>query len=196
MRRGFVRGILVVAGIGWAGGLVLGVHRLAQYEGTPGQVSKPLDQWPADGPARNADGYTLTVFVHPECPCSLATLSSLDKIMGQSGGRARAYVFAAMPVGAPADWHSAVLLEKARAIAGVTVVEDAKGHFCREFGAMTSGQTAMYDVSGSRVFFGGITDGRGHEGPNAGLSGVESILHGHSRTAAETPVFGCSLLGD
>jgi hypothetical protein len=196
MRPVLMRGLLALAGVAWAGGLVLGVQQLARYEAGAGAARPALERWPAEGPARHEGGFTIAVFVHPECPCSAATVSALDKIMARAGGKVKGYVFGVMPEGAPADWKSSGLLATARGIPGLSVVDDEKGALARRFGAMTSGQVVMYDASGARVFSGGITEGRGHEGPNAGAATVEALLKGRGGKAPDTPVFGCSLLGE
>jgi hypothetical protein len=77
----------------------------------------------------------------------------------------------------------------------VQVIEDPVGHFAQEFHALTSGQTALYDPAGNCLFSGGITDGRGHEGPSRGAQEIASLIAGHKSNISETPVFGCSLLG-
>ena len=46
-------------------------------------------------------------------------------------------------------------------------------------GATTSGHVLLYDAGGVLRFAGGITDGRGHEGDNAGLDAALALLRGH-----------------
>jgi hypothetical protein len=197
MRKSLTGSFLALVGLAWAGGLVLGLHRVETYESAAAPAKLSVDRWPVEAPPRNADGFTVAVFVHPECPCSQATMSALDKLMAHAGeGNVKAFVFAVMPDGAPDDWKTSVLLAQAKAIAGVQVIEDDKGKLARAFGALTSGQTALYDRAGVRVFCGGITDGRGHDGPNAGATAVAAILNGREISAPPTPGFGCSLLSE
>jgi hypothetical protein len=61
------------------------------------------------------------------------------------------------------------------------------------FGATTSGQVMVYDASGAIRFSGGITDGRGHEGDNAGLSAILGLVRDGKAAVSTTPVYGCSL---
>jgi hypothetical protein len=51
----------------------------------------------------------------------------------------------------------------------------------------------VYDRSGALRFSGGITDGRGHEGDNAGLFSVLDLVRSGKSAVAATPVYGCSL---
>ena len=59
-------------------------------------------------------------------------------------------------------------------------------------GARTSGHVVAYDPAGSRVFSGGITASRGHEGDSAGH---ESLVAGITAAAPRSyaSVFGCTL---
>jgi hypothetical protein len=195
-KRRSIAVILGVAGLAWAGGLVAGLRDMGRYEGTPGATPVGPGTWPQDAPPRNEDGFTLAVFLHPECPCSRATLGSLDTILARSGEKLRVYVFAVLPAGAPASWRKSPLVARAAEIPGVRVLADEQGRLTREFRATTSGEVFMFDRQGRQVFSGGITDGRGHEGDSAGGQMIHALVMGHSPSGAGTPVFGCSLLGD
>src|SRR5205823_3637544 len=102
---------LITTGIGWAAGVAVGLQRLGRFEGTAGAEQRAGEMWPTEAPRRNETGYTLAVFLHPACPCSTATVSTLDKIMARSGGKVRTYVYVIMPDGAPAAWRTGGLVE-------------------------------------------------------------------------------------
>ena len=104
-----------------------------------------------------------------------------------------AYVLVVKPSGAPADWLDGDLMQLAKAIPNISVVVDEGGRNAAALGATTSGQTIVYDVNGKVQFNGGITDGRGHEGENAGLAAILSIVRDGKSQVSETPVYGCSL---
>ena len=53
---------------------------------------------------------------------------------------------------------------------------DKEGSDAAALGATTSGQVMVYAVGGKLLFGGGITDGRGHEGDNAGSEAVLALL--------------------
>ena len=86
-------------------------------------------------------------------------------------------------------------MARAALIPGVRPVEDLDGREALRFGAVTSGQTLLYDVSGRLLFNGGITAARGHAGTNDGRDAVLSLLANGSSLRHTTRVFGCSLLG-
>src|SRR5438045_7654950 len=131
--------LVFASGLVWAGALVPGVRALSVYEGTPGDAGRGAKSWPANAPALNLSGATLILFVHPECPCSNATMASLNGIMAHGGGKVQAYVVAVLPPGAPNQWMSSSLLKEAAAIPGVRVIVDEGGWLARAFGARTSG---------------------------------------------------------
>ena len=64
------------------------------------------------------------------------------------------------------------------------------------FGALNSGTVLVYDPSGTELFRGGITDRRGGERENPGLTQLAKVI-GPGYRGAETrptPVFGCPLV--
>jgi hypothetical protein len=60
---------------------------------------------------------------------------------------------------------------------------------------MTSGHVAVYDRSGTLQFEGGITAGRGHEGPSDGADAALAALTGRRPLISTAPVYGCPLIG-
>ena len=113
--------------------------------------------------------------------------------MAQAQGRVIAYVLFLKPTGSSTDWEKTDLWQSAARIPGVNVVADDNGIEARRFHAVTSGQTALYDVDGHLLFSGGITSARGHSGDNAGRSAIVSLLNTGDADLTETAVFGCPL---
>ena len=120
-------------------------------------------------------------------------MGELTQLMTHAREHLAANVVFVNPGGFDPDWVHSDLWNLARAIPGVRVSED-DGTEARRFGAATSGQTMLYGADGQLLFSGGITAGRGHFGDNAGLSSLESILHGEPAEFSRTSVFGCALL--
>jgi hypothetical protein len=178
----------------WAIALAIGIGYLVRYKNTPGPAATSIQHWPAEAPPLASDGYTLALFLHPQCPCSRATVASLARLLPQAGPSLHVYAFAVLPPGTSADWSDTSLIASARAIPGVEVIIDTDARLARRFGALTSGQTALYDPHGNVRFSGGITDGRGHEGDNPGSQAIKHLLLHPTDKVMETPVFGCALL--
>jgi len=158
-----------------------------------GMVEVP-PKWPAcPDIARRAGEFTLVMALHPQCPCSRASVSELGQLMARTAGKMDAVALFVVPAGAPADWLRTDLLNQVKQIPGVRIIYDRDGADARRFGADTSGQVALFDPAGTLVFCGGITDGRGHEGDNVGSDAVLDLVRGQRGPVVRTDVYGCSL---
>jgi hypothetical protein len=93
----------------------------------------------------------------------------------------------------PDGWEKTELWNKAAALPETVIVADEDGREAERFGAVTSGQTFLYDASGALLFSGGITGSRGHAGNNAGRASIVALLNRAPAVSASTNVFGCSL---
>jgi len=180
----------------WAA-LVLGAAvKLVRYQMTPGAAAaRPAPAaWPEESPfARDTRRMTLIMFLHPQCPCSRASVNELSMVMSRCGNGVDARVFVVSPRNAPTDFTQGELFRKAQGIEGVSVGTDPDARTAHEFAATTSGDVLLYGADGRLLFKGGITDGRGHEGDNDGLESVLAIVQGGQPARRQTPVFGCSL---
>ena len=190
------RSILIATCAAWALMSGAGIRLLWNYENTPGSVAAAPSTFPSDSGVRLAtDLPTLVMLVHPHCPCTRASIGELARLMTQAQGRVTAYVLFLKPAGFANDWERTDLWQSAASIPGVNVVVDNEGAEARRFHAVTSGQTALYDVAGHLLFSGGITASRGHSGDNAGRSAIVSLLNAGDAERTETSVFGCPLYG-
>jgi hypothetical protein len=188
----FVKTILPVT---WGGLVLLSMAALTHYEFQPGTASASV---PADWPqashiARDSSRLTLVMFLHPQCPCSRATLSELAQLMSRASDSLSVHVVFVAPRQAPAGWTSGDLWRQAAAIPGVMATIDPGEAEAHAFGATTSGDVSVFDAAGRLVFKGGITDGRGHEGDNAGLDALLALTRGEHPLVSRTSVFGCPL---
>ncbi len=180
----------------WLALVGCGFWTLSRYSLTPGAAGQPVNAWPvATHLARNASGYTLVVLLHPECPCSEATVSELDTILAQSGGHLRAQVVFADYDTLPSRPEASSLWHRVSQLRGVTVSKDSDGSEIRNFAALTSGDTRLYGPQGELLFQGGITAARGHVGDNPGQAAVIDWAAGRSpvHAPAALPAFGCAL---
>lgn len=192
--RGHVRWPLVLAGSLWVGAIAFGLDRLWRYDwqrgaGLAAPAELPRDALPSAAPALAR----LVMLAHPRCPCTRASLAELARLMAQADGRLSADVFFVQPAGTADDFVDTDLWRAAAAIPGVRVWRDRDGRTAAGFGADTSGQVVLYSAAGRRLFQGGITAARGHEGDNLGHAAVLAALDGDR--PADTPVFGCGLGG-
>jgi hypothetical protein len=133
------------------------------------------------------------MLLHPRCPCSSASLYELSQLTSRAGPKIAAHVLFVQPPGAPVGWDDGELWNTANQISGVNVAVDRDAKDANIFGASTSGQVLLYDSAGKLRFSGGITDGRGHRGDNAGYLTILTLVRGEQTNVAATPVYGCSL---
>ena len=180
----------------WAPAVGFGIHKLLQYSYTPGRPAAVSPVWPRNPWVAPVPGHpTLLVFVHPQCPCSRATIAELSRIMAVSRDRVSARIFFYAPSTEKPDWDRTDLWRDASAIPGVRAAEDRDGSAARLFGAFTSGETLLFGTDGRLAFHGGITPARGHAGDSSGQDAILSLLAGRPTTRHSAPVFGCSIQG-
>jgi hypothetical protein len=178
----------------WGCGVAGGMAALWHYAAQPGASGEAPAKWPAGSAiTASAERATLVMSVHPHCPCTRASIEELSHLMTQAQGLVSAYVLVWTPADGDAAWAHTALADAAAGIPGVTVVADEGGLEAARFGALTSGNTVIYDRRGRLLFAGGITGARGHAGDNAGRDAAVAGLKNASGPAARAAVFGCSL---
>ena len=193
-RRQFV---LIVSLTLWVFCVGFGVRVLLRYANTPGHPAAPPDRWPRTVPIPPPrDISKLVLFVHPQCPCSRATIGELEQIIACCGSKVDVSVFFYTPPGQEKGWAVTDLWHSAARIPGVRLLDDSNGAVARLFGAHTSGQALLYDRTRRLVFNGGITAFRGHSGSNDGREAIIALLHDGVPPRRTTPVFGCALFGE
>jgi hypothetical protein len=178
----------------WAVGVAAGMKALYDHSGTAGEAAASPRRWPtAAGIALDTRRPTLVMLAHPRCPCTRASVAELSVLMTRAQGGLSAHVLFVEPSGTQAGFAHGSLWDAARAIRGVEVHSDPGGHVADRFGARTSGQVMLYGIDGRLLFAGGITSSRGHQGDNAGLDRVLSLVRGGKAERSESSVFGCGL---
>ena len=181
----------------WLAAVGTGFAMFLNYQNTGGQSGATPSQWPAGTRLTpSATGDTLVMFAHPQCPCTRASIAELNRLLARISDHATAQVWFYQPAKLSPNWSKTGSWHSAAAIPGVTVHEDIDGAQARLFGAETSGTVLLYDSGGNLLFKGGITGARGHAGDNPGESAVAAFCLGQPATTNQTPVFGCSLLGE
>jgi hypothetical protein len=172
----------------------LGFVLLAAYHGRPGRAGSPPDHWPS-GTKVPLDKTlpTLLIFVHPRCPCSSASLAELAEVASRCRGRIAAHLLSFQPDGSDVGWHPPRVGSGA-SLPGITRWADRGGREAVRFGVETSGHVLLFEPSGRRLFSGGITISRGHQGGNPGLDELIATILGGPAGAGTSPVFGCPVL--
>lgn len=193
---GFARSkqLIIVATLLWAVLVVSGYVFVLTYEGKAGAALPHPANWPAGSTIPNAQHEpTLIMFIHPKCPCSSASITELSILTTRCAGKLKAYAVFVRPETVAAGWEQTDYWRRAAAIPGVTVLVDEAGRESLRFGAVTSGETLLYDARGKLIFSGGITGARAHEGDNQGLDSITAIVLTGDTRCRQTNAFGCAL---
>ena len=186
--------MLKVAIAVWLTAAAGGLWVLWRYDNTPGVSAHAPQRWPAvTSLARATDRSTLVVLAHPHCTCTRATLGELAEAIARARIKPRTFVLFMTPGELSDGWEQTDLWRTAAALPGVTVVRDEDGREAQRFGAVTSGQTLLYDDAGTLLFSGGITGARAHAGDNAGRQSLVALLNRQPAARSGTSVFGCPL---
>ncbi len=188
----------IAAFAAWTTAVAIALASLIIYGGTAGPWSSPPSSWPSDSNIRRDTAMpTLLVFLHPECPCTRATLDNLEPVIADRP--------LSIVIVCPGDFEPSELEEdrnlgscrqqlyRWKHMPNVTLVCDVDGQESERFRASTSGYCILFDASGSLCFSGGVTSSRGHRGANAGLASLRSILERSGQADTTYPVFGCPL---
>ncbi|MCH8148672.1 MAG: RedB protein [Planctomycetes bacterium] len=133
------------------------------------------------------------MFIHPKCPCNLASLEEFARILARCKSLADMYAVFVRPPGVGGGWEKSRNWATVAAIPEIHMAVDENGVEARRFGATTSGHVQLYDAEGNLKFTGGITGARGHAGDNAGADAVRSWLRRGFADLRRTVVFGCPL---
>lgn len=167
---------------------------LLSYQTTEGEFLTPPQSWPdASTLQRSRTGNTVLLFLHPKCPCSIATLTKLEHLLSHHR-EARAYAIFVKPQGSDSSWERTKLTQQAKQITNLITINDNSQSEMSLFKAATSGLVLDYDSQGNLDFAGGITPGRGHDGDCEGADKLDEILANRDtrqRALAHSAVYGC-----
>ncbi|HEY1555373.1 MAG TPA: hypothetical protein VGF94_11130 [Kofleriaceae bacterium] len=177
---------LAIAAVVWCVLVALCARELYAYETTPGATVAAPDGWPDGTALRRGAGFTLIMFVHPDCPCSRASLAELREIAETPGASPTIEIVFVGGGGDGRSWDLAGRVRRAERVL------DPRGAEAARFGALTSGDVVVYAPHGQLAFSGGITGSRGHVGDNVGRRQVLAVLRGDQAQTTHA-VFGCAL---
>jgi hypothetical protein len=185
----------------WSLGVVGLFWWITNYEFS--NYEKPEDSavthWPGDAALQlSSDRPTLVFFMHPKCPCTRASLRELRRLLEAStvmdAELPDVIVVVNQPQGADAAWSNTDTVRDAALLPRATMFAEIDGQESTRFGAVTSGGVMLFDTAGKRLFAGGITTSRGHEGDSAGGVMLRQLLKNEIPGGPTTfPTFGCKL---
>ena len=177
----------------WCLCIGIGFVNVNRWSTTPGSKGDIQEKWPTESKIVRVDGQAQIVFfVHPKCPCSLASATELRRI-AISNPSANIVVVFICPLGTDSTFAQGDIVAAYSQIPGVQCATDIGGIEAKIFGAKTSGHMFLYGESGVLQFEGGITISRGHEGENDATLAVSSLLAGKFSPIKDWPVLGCAV---
>ncbi|MGV3622915.1 MAG: RedB protein [Archangium sp.] len=191
MRRG---GLLIVTVV-WLSAAGAGALALTRYKSTPASLVPPAqgEVLPtSSGVQLASDRPTLIVTVHPQCPCTKATFTELEKFLTEQHHKLATLLLFVQPEGEDASFVHGALWDRAGRWPGVLRSIDVDGAESKRLQASTSGTALLFASDGTLLFRGGLTVARGHEGDSPGAERMTALLAGQPALAT-APVFGCGL---
>jgi len=180
--------------ITWGVAVVCGVSLLTAHNSTPGVDQFSPAAWPNDVAIACTKGApTFIVFIHPQCPCTSATMSELARLDADVDAELHPIFVLVCPKRFQSQWATSSLAKRCESIPDGRVIIDSDREMAKRFYATTSGYCLLYSASGRLLFQGGITTGRGHEGESLGRVALRQIFSGRPTSIDRMPVFGCEL---
>ncbi len=159
----------------WLLCIAIGLKASLDYEKTPGLANRDLRSWPGSSSLKPIGELTLVCFLHPKCPCSLASIRQLKKLLSLNP-ELRGYLCFKIPEKFDDSFVYGRNWQEASQLLSMKTVCDRKEAAC--FRAETSGETFLFASDGKLLFHGGITAGRGHDGDNHGFDRLKTICCG------------------
>jgi len=194
---GIVRYLVLI----WCTGIATGFALLFAHGAKPNLQVPSANCWPCDVEIeRLKDVSTLLFFVHPQCPCTFASLAELERVVAQPDISLQIIVILDCPTEKLDEWLQTAVAKRAKGISNARILVDSDGQLASKFRASVSGQCLLYSPNGKLVFQGGLTASRGHEGESFGQALLIQMLslraptELESRQPQEVPVYGCELV--
>ncbi|MEP6901110.1 MAG: hypothetical protein ABJA66_05130, partial [Actinomycetota bacterium] len=136
----------------WAIAIGIGTVWITDYSTRPGRAANSPSGLPSGYLSENpAKLPKLLVFLHPYCPCSRATLTELNRLVEKNKDLVEVSVFIYQPSDQSPEWSKSDLWQTAEEIPNVKLSAISEAEL-QKFGAITSGQTLLYDADGLLVF--------------------------------------------
>lgn len=151
------------------------------------------DSNPIDSSQLQSPKWHIELFVHPQCPCTRATLKLVDRLHRELLVPPELTIYVASYDQIKSDWSSSPNLRLAQQLDQAVVMEDKEANRAKSLGVKASGTLVVTDGEGNRLFAGGITAGRSCEQLNPSYFSVRNLLNNPATGLSNTVVYGCDL---
>ena len=182
----------------WLMAVCSGMVAFYDYSFTQGASPATPASFPKQSRLPRIDGQRcLLMFVHPMCGCTNASVEQIRRLYHdiQAAGHSvpQLTFVIRQPSATEPAWSSTSVLQLCNSVPGASLIQDYDGSESRLFGVTTSGTCCLFDNNGQRIFVGGITIARGHQGPAPSAWQLKrAITEGHI-TDEHFQVFGCAM---
>ncbi|WP_436715305.1 RedB [Roseiconus lacunae] len=153
-----------------------------------GAIRSVLEEFHSD-----PDTVSILLFYHPQCPCTVAAIRSLQRAVPLLKSPVSVYAFAFYPLSEAESWIESDGTDLLRQIEGAKVVADPDGETAKLIGITTSGHCLVFEDERGIVFSGGINPLRSHEGDCPSLAQLIHCVNDASEPYTSWPIFGCTL---
>lgn len=172
------------------------LYLLAEYSSLKGVRGINPNKFPVEGNINFIeDKFNLLFFVHPKCPCTLASFNELKKITSRISKPYVTKVIFSIPEGFSNDWAKESRLYKNASFLGEkNLVLDKDEFNSKLFNIKTSGHLLIYNSKRELIYSGGVTGSRAHEGDN--LYSDNALKAIETNSSQEGEVFGCPVAID
>ena len=178
----------------WAMALLVGGYLLTDYSLDAQTKAKSVANWPESCRLPVFEGELhVVVFMHPKCVCSRSTLVELKRALQRTKAAPQISFVFYCPADQELAWAQDELWALTEGVKNSEPMVDLNGDEAKKFGVQVSGHVMLFGQSNERIFSGGITSARGHEGDNLGGRMLAAFLDGENPPGAEPPPFGCRL---
>ncbi|MGC3972620.1 MAG: hypothetical protein QM775_36330 [Pirellulales bacterium] len=127
--------VRIAVGI-WGLLVIAGMAMLTAYANEPGATGEPPQRSRSANPGlqETSHKFQLSMFVHPRCPCSRASVRELARILSRGSSNVDATIYLYRPGRETDDWTAGDLRASAEQIPGLHVQTDPDGRRAAEMG--------------------------------------------------------------
>jgi len=176
----------------WICSMASGFALWENYDRTTGTTPDSIN---TESKLKLTSEWELTLYAHPHCSCTQATLVELATLAERAGPRLAIRVVFFVPDGASDQWADGSNRTTAGKLPGAVIAFDRGGAYeISRAGARTSGTVILRNADGQVKFQGGLTRSRGQFGESAGKRAILDHMNNNITNVSKTPVYGCSLL--
>ena len=179
----------------WLTVSVAGLVAFTVYDTRSGRTPSAPAIWPVEQLGEHPGVPVAVAFIHPQCPCTRATLHELSELSRERTWHLHLVVRMPTEKRNDSDWQ--LSRDWIRKLQPDQITSDSGGILTQSLGAYTSGTIYGYDNQGYLGFAGGLTLSRGHRGWTSSHDALLAVVAPNQsrdvNSLQQTPIFGCEL---